>query len=162
MESTPSTAKIVLFLSDFIWGFLQTRPLPVKKATSQNKQSGLFVLRHFLLPNKRGLLLRCCVYITEIQSKEVTHLSLHGWCDVGERSFYTEKMEGPDSARGEGKKPKNMDVLNLRRNSRLRSSHFDKEKISTDGYMRSDRVYFAWNNWGKPLAWGKDWKDTGQ
>ena len=50
---------------------------------------------------------------------------------------------------------KNVDVLNLTRNSRLCSRHFKKERISTDGYMSGDPVYFAWNNQRKPQVWGR-------
>ena len=49
---------------------------------------------------------------------------------------------------------KNVSVLNLTRNYRPCSCHFDKKKISTDGYMRGDPVYFVWNNWKKPLVQG--------
>ena len=44
---------------------------------------------------------------------------------------------------------------NLTRNFRLHSHHFDKEKISTDGYTSGDPVHFAWNNWRKPLVRGR-------
>ena len=30
-----------------------------------------------------------------------------------------------------------------------------QEKISTDGYTSGEPIYFAWNNWSKPLAWGR-------
>ena len=49
---------------------------------------------------------------------------------------------------------KNVDVLNLTRNSRLCSCHFDMEKISTDSYTSGDPVCFAWTNWKKHLVWG--------
>ena len=63
-----------------IWGFLQTRPLLVKKATSQTKQYRSFSLRHFLPSNNHGVLLWCSgVYITSLQSKDATHLSLRSW-----------------------------------------------------------------------------------
>lgn len=33
--------------------------------------------------------------------------------------------------------------------------HFDKEKISTDCYTSGDPIISAWNNWMKPLKWGR-------
>ena len=46
-------------------------------------------------------------------------------------------------------------MLNLTRHSRLRSHHFNKEKISTDNYTSGDPAYVAWNNRRKPLVWGR-------
>ena len=45
-------------------------------------------------------------------------------------------------------------------NPRLCSRHFNKEKISSDGYRSSNPAYFAWDNWGKPQARRKDRKGT--
>ena len=56
---------------------------------------------------------------------------------------------------GKDKTGKNLNVLNLTRNFRLCSCHFDNENISTHGYTTGDPVYFAWDEWGKPLAWGR-------
>ena len=110
----------------FFFVFFQTQPLPVKKARSQNK------------------------------SKDATHLSLHDWHDMGELgegALCTEKIWR--CFRGGTKLGKNVNLLNLTWNSRLCSRHLEKDKISTDGYSSGDPVYFAWNNWKKPLAQGR-------
>ena len=46
-------------------------------------------------------------------------------------------------------------LLNLTRNFRLCSHHFDQEKIIIDGYTSADPVYFARNNRRTPLSWGR-------
>ena len=53
---------------------------------------------------------------------------------------------------GKNKTRKNANVLNLVRNSRLCSHHLNEEQISTDSYVRSDPIYFAWNNWRKATS----------
>ena len=45
---------------------------------------------------------------------------------------------------------KNIDLLNLTKNSRVCFCQSDKEKISTDCKMSGDPVCFAWNDWRKP------------
>ena len=54
---------------------------------------------------------------------------------------------------GKDKTQKNVDVLNLTRNFRLCSHHFDNKKIITDSYTSGDPVCFAWSNYGNTLAW---------
>lgn len=90
----------------------------------------------------------CGVYITQVKSKEATRLSFHGLhtAKVAKRSHCTEKTENADLAWGEGWKG---EELNLKRNSGLHSCHFNKEQISTDGYMGGDPVPFFRNNWTK-------------
>ena len=56
---------------------------------------------------------------------------------------------------GKDKTGKNVDVLNFIRNSWVCSHHFDEEKISPDGCMNRDPVYFASNNQKKPLVRGR-------
>ena len=51
---------------------------------------------------------------------------------------------------GKDKTRKDIDKLNLTRNSRVNSYQIDNEKIFTDVDTSGDPVYFAWNNCRKP------------
>ena len=53
------------------------------------------------------------------------------------------KSEG---AEGKEKTGKNMDMLNLTRNSRLCSHKFSQEQINTDCEMSGDPLFVYWNN----------------
>lgn len=49
---------------------------------------------------------------------------------------------------------KNVDTLNLTRNSKLCCCQFGKEQINSDCEMNSKSVYFFWCNWSKPWQSG--------
>lgn len=49
-----------------------------------------------------------------------------------------------------GRTGKNINKLNLTKNSRLSSIQFSKEQINADCEVTGDLVYTCWNNWRKP------------
>ena len=91
-------------ITSCIWDFLQmtTSGKESKKAKTSDTDHTF----SFRPSNNHGILLWCRgVYITQLQSKEATHVSLHGWRDLGEvaeRSLYAEKIEDTDLVWEEG------------------------------------------------------------
>ena len=69
-------------------------------------------------------------------------------------------VKWPKDLSAENKSRKTDDALNLTRNPRQWSHHFNKEKLSTDGYASGDPGCTAWTDWEKLLAQGKDQKGT--
>ena len=71
--------------------------------------------------------------------------------EVVDRSLCADKMQHLIQREWKDRTTKNVDTLNLTRNSRLCFCQFNKEKTS-DGYVSGYPVYFTWNNWRKPTA----------
>ena len=101
-----------------------TRPHRVKKETSQKQITDFTSFSAFEQP--------CCInaMLQRVNPKQRSYTSLAGRRDEGkmdDRSVRSEKMDGTDLV-WDDKTGKNVDVLNLTRNSRLCSRHFKKEK----------------------------------
>ena len=50
---------------------------------------------------------------------------------------------------------KKLHIYPFMADAEIYSQHFNKEKISTDGYTSGHPVYFAWKSWWKPLVRGR-------
>ena len=123
-----------LFVTCCIWNFLQTPSLPVKKTTSQKQAIHIINFMSFSA--------KCTSHTSKAKKLHIyPFMDDMAWIrSVHQRRNVLIRCERKSKAE------KNVNALNLTRNSRLCSHHFSKEKISTDSYTSGDLVRFARNN----------------